>query len=287
MGRARNFADMDFWLVKKYYQWQDHAKSRVSFTMPFRKVKTERISTSIIRQIESLILRGILRPGERLPSERDLAERMGVSRPSLREAIAELEQRDLLVTRPGAGVYVAEVLGSAFSKPLIELFATHDEALFDYLSFRRDLEGLAAERAARLGSDTDLKLIDTIYAKMEATTARKDPQREARLDAEFHLSIIEASHNVIMLHMMRSMFDMLRSGVFYNRRVIFQQRNTRSSLLAQHRAINEALQARDHVAARRAVEEHLDFVESAMRKQKKIEHDEMIARLRIEHEAGR
>ncbi len=255
--------------------------------MPFRKVKTERISSSIIRQIESLILRGILRPGERLPSERDLAERMGVSRPSLREAIAELEARDLLVTRPGAGIYVAEVLGSAFSKPLIELFATHDEALFDYLSFRRDLEGLAAERAARLGSDTDLRLIDTIYGKMEATSNRRDARTEARLDAEFHLSIIEASHNVIMLHMMRSMFEMLRSGVFYNRQVIFQQRNTRSSLLAQHRAINDALQARDHVAARRAVEEHLDFVESAMRKQKKIEQDEMIARLRIEHEAGR
>jgi len=255
--------------------------------MPFQKVHAEKIATSVIRQIESLILRGILRPGERLPSERVLAEKMGVSRPSLREAIAELEKRDLLVTRPGAGVFVAEVLGSAFSQPLIELFATHDEALFDYLSFRRDLEGLAAERAARLGSDTDLQLVDIIFRKMEAANSRKNPAEEARLDAEFHLSIIEASHNVIMLHMMRSMFDMLRSGVFYNRQLVFQQRNTRTTLLDQHRAINDALQARNPAAARAAIEHHLSFVENAMKDQQRVEHNETVARLRFKHEKAR
>ena len=99
-------------------------------------------------QQSGTILRGILRPGERLPSERELADKMGVSRPSLREAIADLQERGLVETRAGAGVYVAEVLGSAFSEALIRLFATHDEAVFDYISFRRDLEGLAADRAA-------------------------------------------------------------------------------------------------------------------------------------------
>ena len=125
--------------------------------MPFKPVSSEKLSHAVVRQVEQLILRGILRPGERLPAERELAKRLDVSRPSLRDAIAQLEQSGLLTAKPGAGVYVADVLGGAFSPPLIELFARHDEAVFDYLSFRRDMEGLAAERAARLASDTDLK----------------------------------------------------------------------------------------------------------------------------------
>jgi len=252
--------------------------------MPFQKVQAEKISTSVIRQIEGLILRGILNPGERLPSERDLAERLGVSRPSLRDALADLEARDLLVTRPGAGVFVAEVLGSAFSKPLIRLFSTHDEALFDYLSFRRDLECLAAGRAAHLGSDTDLRVIDTVFRKMETASQGTGQVEEARLDAAFHLSIIEASHNVIMVHMMRSMFDMLKEGVFYNREVMFRQRTSREAMLDQHRAINDALQARDSDAARNAVATHLDFVESAMKAQRQMARNEQVARLRFEHE---
>jgi hypothetical protein len=61
-----------------------------------------------------------------------------------------LQERGLLISRAGAGVFVADVLGSAFSPALIRLFASHDEAVFDYIAFRRDMEGLAAERAARL-----------------------------------------------------------------------------------------------------------------------------------------
>ena len=213
--------------------------------MPFQPVTAEKLSHAVIRQIEQLILRGILRPGERLPSERELAERLEVSRPSLRDAIAHLQKAGLLSAKPGAGVYVGDVLGSAFSPALIELFARHDEAVFDYLAFRRDMEGLAAARAAKLGSDTDLQVIETLFEKMEAVHQKKNAEEEARLDAQFHMAIVEASHNVVMLHMMRSMYDLLRGGVFYNRQVMFKQRTSRAALLDQHRAINDAVQARD------------------------------------------
>lgn len=252
--------------------------------MPFQKVEPEKLSQSVVRQIEGLILRGILRPGERLPSERDLAERLGVSRPSLREAVAELQEAGLLTTKASAGIYVAEVLGSAFSPALIRLFAAHDEAVNDYLAFRRDMEALAAERAARAGSDTDLKVIGAIFAKMEAAHQKRDPADEARLDAEFHMAIIEASHNVIMLHMMRSIFDLLRQGVFYNRQVIFRQKTTRGTLLDQHRAIRDALLARDPAAARAAVERHLDFVATALDADRRAARNEAVARLRIAQE---
>ena len=134
--------------------------------MPFRPIQSDKLSTAVVRQIEELILRGILRPGERLPSERDLSERLAVSRPSLRDALSELQDVGLLEARAGSGVFVAEVLGSSFSPALQDLMSRHDEAVDDYLAFRRDMEGLAAERAARLGSDTDLKVIQTLFDKM-------------------------------------------------------------------------------------------------------------------------
>jgi GntR family transcriptional regulator, transcriptional repressor for pyruvate dehydrogenase complex len=255
--------------------------------MPFQSVQPEKISTNVTHQIELLILRGILRPGERLPSERELSERLGISRPSLREAVAELQDKGLLTSKAGAGIYVAEVLGGAFSPALIRLFAAYDEAVFDYIAFRRDMEGLAADRAARLGSDTDLRVIQAIMDKMVLAHSKRDPANEALLDADFHLSIIEASHNVIMLHMMRSMYDLLREGVFYNRQIMFRQRTTRDTLLEQHSAINDAIQARDPVAARKAVEAHLDFIEQALTEHKKAERHEAIARQRYEHEQRR
>lgn len=255
--------------------------------MPFEPVAQEKLSVGITRQIEDLILRGILRPGERLPSERELSERMDVSRPSLREALADLQERGLLTARAGAGVFVADVLGSAFSPSLIALFATHPVALFDTISFRRDMEGLAASRAARHGTDTDLAVIDAVFKRMEAAHKKSDPAEEAQLDADFHLAIIEASHNIILLHMMRSMYDLLRQGVFYNRSVMFRQRLTRSDLLDQHRAINAALQRRDGPAAQAAIGAHLDYVEGALKSQQIADSNEGFARKRLDIEKHR
>lgn len=255
--------------------------------MPFRPVQSEKLSAAVVRQIELLILRGILRPGERLPAERELAERLEVSRPSLRDALGTLQRDGLLTTRAGAGVYVADVLGSAFSPALIRLFSRHDAAVFDYLAFRRDMEGLAAARAARLGSDTDLAVTSRILSRMEAAHTRRNPEDEAQLDAQFHMAIVEASHNVVMLHMMRSMYDLLREGVFYNRQIMFRQRPIRDALLDQHRAINAALQARDPGAAQAAVEAHLDFVEAALRDRIRAEDNEQIARQRLDQELAK
>ncbi|MCF6444190.1 FadR/GntR family transcriptional regulator [Nereida sp. MMG025] len=255
--------------------------------MTFDRIQAEKLSSAVVRQIELLILRGVLRPGERLPSERELSDQLGVSRPSLREAISELQVKGLLDTRAGAGVYVADVLGSAFNESLVQLFATHEEAVFDYIAFRRDMEGLAAARACTHGSDTDLRIVDTIFKKMEAAHTKRNPADEAALDADFHMAIIEASHNIIMLHMMRSMFDLLKEGVFYNRSVMFKQRTRRDTLLDQHRAINDALQARNPEAARKAVNDHLSYVEGSLASQHKSEAHEQIALKRLTQEETR
>jgi GntR family transcriptional repressor for pyruvate dehydrogenase complex len=90
-----------------------------------------------------------------------------------------------------------------------------------------------------------------------------------------------------MLHMMRSMYELLREGVFYNRTVMFKQRTTRDTLLDQHRAINDALQTRDPVAARAAVEAHLNYVEGSLADQQKSDRNEAFAQRRLDHESSR
>jgi GntR family transcriptional repressor for pyruvate dehydrogenase complex len=255
--------------------------------MPFQRIEAEKLSHSVVRQIEQLILRGILRPGERLPSERELSERLGVSRPSLREAVSELQDRGLLATRAGAGIYVADVLGSAFSPALIRLFAAHEEAVFDYIAFRRDLESIAAARAATYGSDTDLKVIQAVFDKMEAAHSKRNPADEAELDAEFHLAIIEASHNVILLHMMRSTFDLLREGVFFNRQIMFKNRTTRDLLSNTTAPSTKPFRPATPRPRATAVVTHLSFVEQALETQKKAEANEAVAQLRYAQEQDR
>lgn len=248
---------------------------------PFDPIDAARLSEAITAQIEALILQGVLRPGERLPSERDLAERMGVSRPSLREALAAMQGDGLLTARAGAGVFVADVLGSAFSPALARLMARHPQAADDYLTFRKDLEGLAAERAAMAAGEPDLAVLDRIVQAMRHAHASPDPQAEASLDADFHMAIVEASHNLIALHMMRAMQDLLRQGMLFNRPRIFASPDLRDRLLDQHIGINDALQSRDGPRARALLEDHLDLVARTLQAQRRADDHAAVAHLRL------
>lgn len=248
---------------------------------PFRPIEAGRLADAVTAQIEALILQGVLRPGERLPGERDMAERMGVSRPSLREALAAMQAEGLLVARPGSGVFVAEVLGSAFSPALVRLIARHPQAADDFLAFRKDLEGLAAERAARVAGASDLAVLDRIVAAMRQAHARPDPQADAALDVEFHMALIEASHNLIALHMMRAMQDLLRQGMLFNHPRLFAAPELRERLLEQHVGIAEAVRARDGALARARLEAHLDLVARTLAAHRSADGHDAVARLRL------
>ena len=252
--------------------------------MPFTPISAEKVSVSVMKQIETLILQGVLRPGERLPAERDLAARLDVSRPTVREALGQLEEKGLVIVRPGGGAFVAEVLGSAFSPPLIELFATLDIALFDYIEFRRDLEGLAASRAAERATVADKDVIRSVFSRMLDAHEKKRPEEEAEIDADFHMAIVEAAHNVVMLHMARSLYELLRRGVFYNRNATYAEQDSRNRLLEQHRRIHDAVLDGDPDGARRAVEEHMDFVKLHLMNVDRIRSREEIAKLRRDQE---
>ena len=247
----------------------------------FSRIEHVRTADEVVQQIENLILEGVLRVADRLPAERELARQFDVSRPILRDALKTLEQRGLIVTRHGGGTYVADVIGEVFARPVMELIATHRKAAADYLEYRRAVEGIAAEFAARRATDDDRALLAEIMARMQAVHESGDFQEEAAIDVEFHNAIGECAHNIVLLHTLRSCYRLLSNGVFHNRLMVFALPGAREQLLAQHRAIHDAVASGDPDAARTASVRHIDFIERAMAEAERSDDWRRVSRLRL------
>ncbi|WP_073052721.1 FadR/GntR family transcriptional regulator [Kaistia soli] len=233
--------------------------------MPFQPIKSRPTADEVSRQIELLILEGVLHPGDRLPGERDLAARLDVSRPVLREALKGLEARGLIESRHGGGTYVASIEGTLFASPVIDLIAGSRKAGADYLEFRREVEATAAAMAAARATESDRTILARIFSAMEAAHGEADFRREAALDVEFHQAIGEASHNIVMIHVLRACYRLLSDGVFYSRGRLYGHAGSRDALLAQHRSLLDAILSGDSKAARDAAEAHIAYVEAALR----------------------
>ena len=187
--------------------------------MKVMPLQQRRLSDDIVERIETMILEGNLRPGERLPAERALAEEFGVSRPSLREAIQKLVARGLLTSRHGGGTFVSDALGSAFRDPMIELLGRNPEAQRDLMEFRHTLEGSCAYYAALRATEPDRERLKIAFERVQDSYLRQgriSRTEEGHNDALFHLAIAEASHNAVLLHTIRSLFDLVERNVVTN-----------------------------------------------------------------------
>lgn len=221
-------------------------------------IRTQRVADAIAGRIEKLILEGALRPGEKLASERDLAQRLDVSRPSLREAIDKLVKRGLL-TANRSGTAVAEFL-TPMMTPLANLYREHPNAAADYLEFRKCVEAKAARYAAERATTVDRNAIRNCLAEMRKAHKITDPAREAEADANLHLLIYEASHNFVVLHVMRGLSELLRDNVFFNREHLYKLAGVREKVLAQHLAIGKAVIEGLPDEAEHAATAHIEFV---------------------------
>jgi len=247
----------------------------------FEPVVVDTVSEAVITQIETLLVDGVLRSGQRLPPERELAERLGVSRLKLRDALEKLEARGLVVARHGDGTYVAALIGTALSPAMLELFARHPTAFVDFLEFRRETEGYAAFLAAQRATETDRAIIQRIVDAMRVASAEIDAKREADLDVRLHGAIVDAAHNAILSHMMASIYDLMARGVFYNRDFLYRRADGRERMLEQHVAIAEAVLGQYSERAAAAAEAHLDFVRAAFNQGGTEQMRERVARKRL------
>ncbi len=231
-------------------------------------VRQRRLADNIVEQLETMILEGTLRAGERLPAERVLAEQFGVSRPSLREAIQKLAAKGLLVSRHGGGNFVAESLGSTFSDPLLHLLENNADAQRDLLEFRHTLEGSCAYYAALRATDVDQQRLGEAFADLQDCYRREGVvtrAEEGAADARFHLAIAEASHNAVLLHTIRGLFDLLKRNVVTNIGGMYALRDeTRNMLMRQHQELYDAIIARRADDARDVIHRHISYVQEVL-----------------------
>ena len=228
-------------------------------------VRRPRLSDTITDQIEDLIASGKLRPGDRLPAERELAQQLDVSRPSLREALLILESRGLLQARRGGGFNVTDVTAPTITDPLVHLLQRHPETVDDILELRHGLECVAAEFAAMRATDADGKRLGEIVGSMKRRRGDVDPLEDTDRDVDFHMAVAEASHNVALVHVMRGVFNLMRISMLRSREALCHQAENVTLLDEQHAEIAKAIIARDPAAARAAANIHLSFVQASLR----------------------
>ena len=224
----------------------------------------ERVSDVVVRKIEQLILEGALKPGDRLPAERKFAVQLGVSRPSLREGLQILTARGLLTMQGRGATEVAESLNPALENPLLELISTSPDAQQDVLELRHAIESMAAYHAAARRTETDMEVLRAAYKRMIISHGQDDAVIEAKADADFHLAVGEASHNVVLVHVMRSLFSLLRRSIHYNLENLYQRPDNFKHLRDQHYHLMNAILDGDPQAAKTASDNHISYVEKTL-----------------------
>ena len=181
-----------------------------------KPVKQAKLSDIILQQLETMILEGSLKPGQKLPAERELAKQFDVSRPSLREAIQKLEAKNLVTRRQGGGTYVSDKILAGLSDPLFALMANNKESQFDLLEFRHGIEGMSAYYAAMRGTQADFDEIQRKHDNIGNAQLEENYHIEAKAVFEFYIAICAASHNAVILHLAHSMAPLLIDNIEKN-----------------------------------------------------------------------
>ena len=229
-------------------------------------VMPKRLADDVARRVRALIEEQQLEAGMQLPSERQLAAQLGVSRNSLREALAKLVSEGVLLSRRGGGTFIRwrhdTWSEQNIVQPLKTLMADDPDYSFDILEARYAIEASTAWHAAMRATPGEKEKIQLCF---EATLS-EDPDLASQADVRFHLAIAEASHNIVLLQTMRGFFDLLQSSVKQSRQRMYLVPPVFAQLTEQHEAVLNAILAGDAEAARKAMMAHLGFVHTTIKR---------------------
>jgi len=220
-------------------------------TIDLEPVERTTVSEEIARKIIDLVNSGSLRPGDKLPSERNLMSQLNVSRSPIREALRSLSLIGLLETRPGDGTYVSEHLTPGLADQVDWSILEDKQDVVEWLEVREPLEIQAASLAAERATPEDIEHLEAILAAHY--NSADNPQRLAETEIEFHKTIVEIARNETLYELMAVFYDFYRKYV-RQERFRFAVRNPRQQ---GHQAIVEAIKKGDVEAARQAMVHHL------------------------------
>jgi GntR family transcriptional repressor for pyruvate dehydrogenase complex len=213
----------------------------------FQAIKPKKLSDEIFEQIKALIYQGKLKPGDRLPPERTLAEHFNVGRPCLREALSQLCGIGLLEIRKRDGYFVRS-LSEEIVGPLHQYIENEMSNLINFLEVRRVIDIQCAKEAIKKATDEDIQRIRDAF--------------DRRNNIDFHTSIAEASHNLIYTHMISTMHGLL-SGISFIKNY---RTDNEAVFQSHHKKILEAIMSRDVDAAEKAIDEHINsYIDFARR----------------------
>jgi GntR family transcriptional regulator, transcriptional repressor for pyruvate dehydrogenase complex len=220
-----------------------------------KAIKKIRLYEEVVGQLHQLIDAGKLKAGDRLPSERELAETFRVSRSSVREAIKTLENQGMVITRPGSGTFITAVNVEAIIPPLASLLSRGKDALIDLFEMRCLVEPNIAALAAERATPADILRLKEICTEQEQQI-KQDTSAVDR-DAAFHLTIGRATHNAALQRLVASIVEILKPI----REKSLQTPGRAHKSLASHREILVAIERHDPELARQAMQRHIQAVE--------------------------
>ena len=230
----------------------------------FKKIPSRKISDEIVQQFIDLVERGILKPGDRLPSEREMARELGVSRLPLREALKALQAMGFVKVQDRRKTLVLPITKNTLQDPISLVLEGNIEKVFELLEIRQVLESWAVQRATEKATKQDVQALERVIEQM------KDDFRKGELgdkaDADFHLAIAHATHNTILSHLMATWYHLLWNCQKVSREKLFDNEKNRRLLLNQHVEIFEAIRDHDKERAINAIRRHIQFVEAELKK---------------------
>jgi len=237
---------------------KESTRSRAAGPLAFETVHRGRVYEQVLRQIQEQISSGRLKPGDKLPPERELAERFQVSRSSIRDAIQALQVLRLVRSRQGGGTAVCEISAESLVSPLSQALSGKQELVTELMEARKMIEPALAARAAVKATEEEIGRLEDLLRRQEERTRRGEPIIEE--DSDFHYTIALAARNSVVRRMVDMLMDLLRETRARGMQV--PGRPARS--LAGHRRVVAAIRRRDPRAAQAAMLRHIREIEQIL-----------------------
>jgi GntR family transcriptional repressor for pyruvate dehydrogenase complex len=220
--------------------------------MKFREITPVRLYESVIGQIMDLIKNNELKPGDKLPPERELAEKFFISRGSLREAFRVLESRGIIKSKPGGGRYIREIRKNGHNNTENIILSLEKSSILELLEAREIFEVKIVKLAAQRATVEDIESIEKALNKMNEEEELKD-DKKTESDTEFHLAIAGASHNFVFVNIIKLHLDLLKE----TREKTQQIPGRREERWHEHQAILQGIKEHDSKKAGKAMLKHL------------------------------
>lgn len=239
-------------------------KGGIIITEFIKQKKEGRAYEQVLKQIQDLILNGDLIPGDRLLSERELADKLEVSRTSLREALKALEMLGVVEVRAG-GTYIKTPDKDSIIKPLALALVLDRNNTYELLEVRKMIETQAAKTAAVRRNSDDLIIMKQILKEMKVALDTNDLNLAVDSDYKFHWAISSACHNKVLTRVLSTISDLFREVLIITRKKLGKYQGMNQDIYGQHLSIYNAIKTGDSLLAETLVKEHLESLEMELR----------------------